>query len=325
MVWTPFTTAHLRGAQRYESWEAMVSESVFPARFAGTHTSDFLATSGVLDLGSIYAFALSLPPFEVNRGPALIRQADPEVVHLWLARRGLIGFSQSGREVVVGEGDFVLYDSSRPCRGAAEALTGQDTSGVVVQIPRKLLPLHSDTLDRLTITRIPGSTGIGSVLRGYLTDLMEHAPTYSTPDTSRLGSATLDLLSVLLAGAARNGSRLAPESRDTALRIRIGQFIQQRLAEPELTPVSIAGAHRISVRYLHKLYQDDAMTVSALIRHSRLENIRRDLSDPRLAARCVSAIAARWGFTEPTHFSRAFRSAYGVTPSEFRRGSLPGT
>jgi AraC-like DNA-binding protein len=50
-----------------------------------------------------------------------------------------------------------------------------------------------------------------------------------------------------------------------------------------------------------------------------LERSRRDLLDPALRARPVSAIAARHGFTEPAHFSRAFRAAYGRPPGEYRR------
>ncbi|MFI9202868.1 AraC family transcriptional regulator [Streptomyces sp. NPDC053048] len=40
---------------------------------------------------------------------------------------------------------------------------------------------------------------------------------------------------------------------------------------------------------------------------------------PRHAALPVSAVAARCGFTSPSHFTRRFRAAYGVTPREWRR------
>jgi AraC-like DNA-binding protein len=33
----------------------------------------------------------------------------------------------------------------------------------------------------------------------------------------------------------------------------------------------------------------------------------------------VSAVAARWGLTDPAAFSRLFRAAYGVPPLEYRR------
>nr|WP_307135702.1 AraC family transcriptional regulator [Streptomyces aurantiacus] len=34
----------------------------------------------------------------------------------------------------------------------------------------------------------------------------------------------------------------------------------------------------------------------------------------------TGAVAARWGFTDPTHFSRLFRTVYGMPPRDF--GSL---
>lgn len=49
--------------------------------------------------------------------------------------------------------------------------------------------------------------------------------------------------------------------------------------------------------------------------------IRSNLADPLLAARTIRAIAARWGFTSPAHFSRAFRGAYALSPLQFRRQS----
>ncbi|WP_243717790.1 AraC family transcriptional regulator [Actinomadura sp. KC345] len=30
-------------------------------------------------------------------------------------------------------------------------------------------------------------------------------------------------------------------------------------------------------------------------------------------------MAARWGFTSPAHFSQTFRTAYGLSPRQFRR------
>ncbi|WP_372497271.1 helix-turn-helix domain-containing protein [Streptomyces muensis] len=55
-----------------------------------------------------------------------------------------------------------------------------------------------------------------------------------------------------------------------------------------------------------------------LVRERRLEQCRRDLADPHLAARPIHAITAQWGFTSPAHSSQAFRSAYGLSPRQFR-------
>jgi AraC-like DNA-binding protein len=62
--------------------------------------------------------------------------------------------------------------------------------------------------------------------------------------------------------------------------------------------------------------------VSAWIRRQRLEHARRDLSDPFLRTVRVHRIARHWGFTHHAAFTRAFRTAYGIPPSEFRHRSL---
>jgi len=323
-VWTVFSTEHLSGPERFDCWEAMAARTFFRTTIAGDHLDDFLAHSQALNLGDIQAFAQSYPPVEACRTSMQIRQSDPEVLHLWLTVRGEMGLAQSGRSVEVGEGDLVLYDSSRPCRGWTATRGRPDVSSVIVQIPRAALPLHSNNLDRVTLTRFQGRTGIGALLRHYLTNLMDHAPQYVQGDAVRLAGVTLDLLSTMLAQAARSEDVLAPETQHAVLRARVSEFVQRNLGDPDLSPASIAAAHQISVRYLHRLYQGQGMTIADGIRRSRLERIHRDLADPRLHARSISAIAARWGFLEPTQFSRAFRALYRITPRDHRRQARHG-
>jgi AraC-like DNA-binding protein len=54
------------------------------------------------------------------------------------------------------------------------------------------------------------------------------------------------------------------------------------------------------------------------IRAERLKRIKDELADPALLERPVATIAYDWGFREPAHFSRTFRTAYGVSPRIFR-------
>jgi AraC-like DNA-binding protein len=112
---------------------------------------------------------------------------------------------------------------------------------------------------------------------------------------------------------------VAADTVQDALRRRVHAFIEQRLADPALSPAVIADAHHVSVRYLYKLFEGRHRGVAGWIRSRRLERSRRDLLDPALAARPVSAIAARWGLVDPAQFSRLFRAAYGTPPLEYRR------
>ncbi|MFF0628734.1 helix-turn-helix domain-containing protein [Streptomyces sp. NPDC004296] len=84
-----------------------------------------------------------------------------------------------------------------------------------------------------------------------------------------------------------------------------------RRSDPELCHLSLAS-------YLHRLFQREEATVAAWIRRRRLEAARRDLADPALRTLPVHAIATRWGFSRAADFSRAFRTAYGTPPRDYR-------
>ena len=51
----------------------------------------------------------------------------------------------------------------------------------------------------------------------------------------------------------------------------------------------------------------------------RLAMCRRDLSAPALRSRSIGEIAYAWGFSNVSHFSRAFKAEFGIGPREFRR------
>lgn len=117
---------------------------------------------------------------------------------------------------------------------------------------------------------------------------------------------------------------LPPETRHRALTERIRAFIRQNLHDPELTPPVIAAVHHISLSYLHRLFQEEVRgeTVAAWIRSQRLEGARHDLADPALHATPIHAIATRWGLPRSSGFTRVFRTAYGLSPREYRLQAL---
>jgi AraC family transcriptional regulator, positive regulator of tynA and feaB len=71
----------------------------------------------------------------------------------------------------------------------------------------------------------------------------------------------------------------------------------------------------MSVRSVYRVFEETGETVSVFVQARRLVRARRDLATGRDP---VSDIAARWGFADASHFSRAFRARYGRTPRDFR-------
>jgi transcriptional regulator GlxA family with amidase domain len=184
-----------------------------------------------------------------------------------------------------------------------------------------LLPLPRSRLSRLAAVRIPCTPGLGDLTSQFLMQLARGVDRYSPAEAARLSTAALEVLATRLARELDVPDWGTPEARRHALLTTVQAFIQQHLGDPELSPATIAAAHHVSVRSLHQLFHDEGLTVAGWIRRRRLESCRRDLSDPVLASRSVAAIAASWGFSSASDFSRAFRAVHGLPPAEYRRSA----
>ena len=113
------------------------------------------------------------------------------------------------------------------------------------------------------------------------------------------------------------------DARRRALLLECRSYIETHLADFELGPTQVAGAHHISLRYLHRLFEATESGVAEYFRRRRLDRCRRDLLDPALAGRPVAAVGARWAFLDPAHFSRVFKAEYGLPPAAYRAKHAP--
>lgn len=150
-------------------------------------------------------------------------------------------------------------------------------------------------------------------------NLAENMDLLRGPHASKLVRSALDMLvSVLSAevvepAGAHAGDLLVQQA--TA-------YIADHLADPELSPGSIARALYVSVRQLHSRFAAQHLTVAAHIRAVRLAAIRAELVDPAHRDDTVHTISARHGLTDPAHVSKAFKAEYGESPTAYRRRVL---
>jgi AraC-like DNA-binding protein len=109
-----------------------------------------------------------------------------------------------------------------------------------------------------------------------------------------------------------------------AIALRAMQIIALHLADPDLSPRQVAESAGISLRYLQQLFEAMGENAKHHIRRRRLERCFEDLRSPLYAALSIAEISFRWGFNDSAYFSRIFKQAYGVSPSQHRAAGRPG-
>lgn len=92
--------------------------------------------------------------------------------------------------------------------------------------------------------------------------------------------------------------------------------IECNLEMPDLSPSVIARIVGVSLRTLHRSFSGSGSSVMSFVRHRRLLRAHDDLVR-RGSATGISEIAARWHFSDSSHFIRHFKSAFGVTPAAY--------
>ena len=317
-----FQTDDVPAADRFAYWNDCMAKTAVPVDITSDCAGAFRAEIRLFRLGATHVWATTTQPVRLERTPRLIRRFDPESYHLSLSLHGSVRITQGGRQAVLGAHDLHLLDTSRPF--GFQVLPGsRPHQGVGLEIPKALVPVPPERVSRLLARRLPGRDGLGALLAGFLIRLTGETASFRRADGPRLQMVLIDLLSATLAHHGDAEGCLPPETRGRTLVRRVRAYIQQHLHDPRLTPPAVAAAHHVSVGYLHRLFSAEGSTVAAWIRHQRLEHARRDLTDPALDAQPIHAIAARWGFTHPAAFSRAFRAAYGDSPLNYRHQARP--
>lgn len=299
-------------ARNISEFRAAVSESFVPLQVSTAGPDHFRGIIRGASVDEVHVNEVRATSHVVERTPELIARSDRSYFKLSLMLSGTGMLIQDDREAVLQAGDLAVYDTDRPY----SLVFDDDFRTMVVMFPKHLISLPSDMIGQLTAVRISGQGGLGGMVVPYLTQLAGNLDQLAGTTGARLAHSALDLVTTVFTRELGLDEVSADPHRALVQRIR--SYIDRNLASTDLGPATIASAHFISTRHLHGLFQEQGVTVSTWIRTRRLEQCRRDLLDPMLADRPVAAIAARWGFVDAAHFSRAFKSAFGISPSEYR-------
>ncbi|MGC1457851.1 MAG: helix-turn-helix domain-containing protein [Steroidobacteraceae bacterium] len=224
--------------------------------------------------------------------------------------------SQGGEEVRLRVGDFSLCDTARPY----QLVFNDPVSILTLRVAKNVLQRYVGSPEYLVNVAVSGSSGAGALASRVIREIWNSSDIALAPGVaSRCANVVLELIASAYVDVGR--SRVDRSSLGSALRLRIMDFIDQALCDPDLSPAVVAQALKISRRHVHRLFAEQEGSVTQYILRRRLEKCRAALTDPLLAGLSLTHICSEYGFRSLPHFSRLFRDQYGMAPRDYRRAA----
>lgn len=220
---------------------------------------------------------------------------------------------QQGRNESVVRPDIIsVWDSTRP----AMFKNTRELHQLSILIPHRMATTIVPGIEDMCGLSVDGSAGLGSILLSHLRQIHRTVETVDPQDRTAVLRATVELLA---AAFRPEPDRIAGSAFRRALLGRVQEHILAHLSDPALSAATIAAAFRFSPRYLHRLFEEFGVTVGTWIRERRLMAARSDLASRTMAGYSITQIAMRHGFADASHFSHAFRDAFGLSPRDYRQ------
>jgi AraC-like DNA-binding protein len=311
---TTFKTDQPSAEARFEAWRSSISVVFDVAPVDRAPPDNFEASVTARHLGALLVGDLHFGSQQFARSTARVaRDGVDHYLVQWYRSGGFVGQRDGGVDLSVRAGDITVFDLSRAQQ------TYADPSHVLsIVLPREIADeafRSGDTGADLHGTVLRGHTALGGLLRDYFQSLQQRLPAVTQSEAPAVVQATAQMLSACLRPSAATLAQARPQIEGVTLG-RIQQYIAQNAAAP-LTPALLCTTFGISRSQLYRLFEPLG-GVAQYVQHRRLVRAFQALGNPANRRLRVAEIAARHGFTSEAHFSRAFRKAFGMTPSDVR-------
>lgn len=302
-------TDEFHGKEQYDCWVHLLNQAFGKWDVSPQARADFFASVSMTTFGDFGIIKCLCDPCSGTRSLRQIARDDSEFLVIQLTRQGREHVRLGDHEFVLGPGDIMIWDSTKDMHFSV--IDPLDKLSVILPLHRlqSWMPLNWQSVSR----KIEANSPNAILLTSYIDALARE----NICDARVTGEHLSEAAIALLTGSVNESGNSRDSLRETKL-AQVKSYIGRHLDDPELSLSRIAKANRISLRYLHLLFELENQTAAKYLQMQRLERCRRDLRNPAMAKRKIADIAQSWGFGDPMHFSRAFKKTFGSTPSGMR-------
>jgi AraC family transcriptional activator of tynA and feaB len=286
------STDLLEPARRFAFWSDVVCRTFTMLECRAADQKGFRATLCSRSIAGISVARVEATPSGVVRTADLIRSNhdDAHIVMLQISGTACVGQGERSRIMSPGALDVVTADRPYVLEFP------RPFSQYVIKLPRSAQPVGSVI-----------SPTAARFVRSLARDLLD-------PDVEPDGicdEVTARAIQELLCGRPRQHpiSSRAPDLYSLAVAI-----IREKMFEPLLGRSRVAEELGVSIRTLARAFAMHGTTFDRSLWNCRLEAAYEALLSNR-ANISITEVALRHGFSDSSHFTRRFRTRFGVTPS----------
>jgi AraC-like DNA-binding protein len=312
-----WSTDRINPAARLSAWRTFVSETLQQCDMDYSTEGDFWARMSCGRYGEI-----GIGKIQGSRRKG-VRSAErakitQDGVTLSIACNGRYSLSQARHENLLETGGAHFFHNCLP--GIFHADEGGEYW--LITMPSKVIVPRFGDSSSLIGCRIAESKPELRLLTAYLNAVYQTSGLDDANTKAVIGTQVTDMV-VAAIGCIDEAAQANAGRGVRAARFKLVQEeIRKRYNEPMLNGDRIARAVGLSTRYVQQLFEENGRTLSSEIINERLRAARRELADPGLDGDKISDIAYRCGFSDLSHFNRAFRQKYGETPKGVRGTGL---
>lgn len=245
----------------------------------------------------------------LSREPTEVSQDNYFAVMLTEGRYKL---EQDGREVFLEKGEMTLYDATQWHR----ITMPEPASKVIISIPRDYLKQRLSHVSELTAKKISVTSGIGAVTSHTLQTFASQLTSLDTLSFQSMFDPLIDMLTLSLNQLSPQSVELSRSQNTTLFHIK--RYIDNHCHHPDLSPAIIANAVGFSVRYINHLFQTEHTSLMRYVTQQRLNRVYRRLHHQQSMHQTITELALEAGFNDMAHFSRVFKSQFGLSPRQLR-------
>jgi len=267
----------------------------------------FHARVGGLDLSRVVSNR------EWGRRTARAASESQDKIMLVYMVKGSVVLTQGRKNRTIKPDTLTMYRADQPF----EWQHASDTVVRNIAIPEAMLKNRARAVDRLIDCSFDCSSALWRVTFDFVGSVLQQASSIPKGTQYSLASQIVELVALSLTSA--NGPSFDETSSRRALYARCKDIIQGSLWNDRLDPQSVADRAGLSVRSLHRIFNEHGHTVRDLIIQSRLAAGWAELADPARDHLSIAEIASRCGYRNPSHFATAFKAMFGMTPRACRK------